>query len=75
LFIADGDDYLFEGKVSIVEALGEVTLLYLEAPAGEEPVIVKIPGIAPVKKGQTLRFSAPPEKLHLFDALGKTYRR
>jgi len=28
-----------------------------------------------VKKGQTLRFSAPPEKLHLFDALGKTYRR
>jgi len=75
LFIADGDDYLFEGKVSIVEALGEVTLLYLEAPAGEEPVIVKIPGIARVKKGQTLRFSAPPEKLHLFDALGKTYRR
>ncbi|KQM35569.1 ABC transporter ATP-binding protein [Agrobacterium cavarae] len=75
LFIANGDDYLFEGKVSIVEALGEVTLLYLEAPAGEEPVIVKIPGIAPVKKGQTLRFSAPPEKLHLFDALGKTYRR
>ncbi|MEJ8310377.1 sn-glycerol-3-phosphate ABC transporter ATP-binding protein UgpC [Agrobacterium larrymoorei] len=75
LFIANGDDYLFEGKVSIVEALGEVTLLYLEAPAGEEPIIVKIPGIAPVKKGETLRFSAPPEKLHLFDALGKTYRR
>jgi len=75
LSIATGDDYLFEGKVSIVEALGEVTLLYLEAPAGEEPVIVKIPGIAPAKKGETLRFSAPSEKLHLFDALGKTYRR
>ncbi len=75
LSIATGDDYLFEGKVSIVEALGEVTLLYLEAPSGEEPIIVKIPGIAPVKKGETLRFSAPSEKLHLFDALGKTYRR
>ena len=75
LSIATGDDYLFEGKVSIVEALGEVTLLYLEAPEGEEPIIVKIPGIAPVKKGETLRFSAPSEKLHLFDALGKTYRR
>ncbi|MDQ1185101.1 MULTISPECIES: sn-glycerol-3-phosphate ABC transporter ATP-binding protein UgpC [Agrobacterium] len=75
LFIATSDDYLFEGKVSIVEALGEVTLLYLEAPAGEEPIVVKIPGIAQVKKGETLRFSAPSEKLHLFDALGKTYRR
>lgn len=75
LSIATSDDYLFEGKVSIVEALGEVTLLYLEAPSGEEPIIVKIPGIAPVKKGETLRFSAPSEKLHLFDALGKTYRR
>ena len=75
LAIAEGDDYLFEGKVSIVEALGEVTLLYLEAPEGQEPIIVKIPGIAPAKKGQVLRFSAPSEKLHLFDAQGQTYRR
>jgi alpha-glucoside transport system ATP-binding protein len=75
LSISTGDDYLFEGKVSIVEALGEVTLLYLEAPAGQEPIIVKIPGIAQAKKGQTLRFSAPAEKLHLFDANGQTYRR
>ncbi|EGP58909.1 ABC transporter, nucleotide binding/ATPase protein [Agrobacterium tumefaciens F2] len=75
LSIVTGDDYLFEGKVSIVEALGEVTLLYLEAPKGQEPIIVKVPGIASVGKGQTLRFAAPQEKLHLFDADGKTYRR
>lgn len=30
LRIADGADYVFEGEVSIVEALGEVTLLYIE---------------------------------------------
>ncbi|WP_284757330.1 sn-glycerol-3-phosphate ABC transporter ATP-binding protein UgpC [Agrobacterium sp. fls2-241-TYG-188a] len=75
LAIATGDEYLFEGKVSIVEALGEVTLLYLEAPDGQEPIIVKIPGIAEVKKGQLLRFSAPSQKLHLFDGEGRTYRR
>ena len=75
LSVVTGDDYLFEGKVSIVEALGEVTLLYLEAPDGQEPIIVKIPGIAQAKKGQVLRFSTPREKLHLFDAEGQTYRR
>ncbi len=75
LAVATGDEYLFEGKVSIVEALGEVTLLYLEAPDGQEPIIVKIPGIAEVKKGQLLRFSAPSQKLHLFDGEGGNYRR
>ena len=75
LSIVTGDDYLFEGKVAIVEALGEVTLLYLEAPKGQEPIIVKVPGIVSVGKGETLRFAAPQEKLHLFDADGKTYRR
>lgn len=74
LSIVTGDDYLFEGKVAIVEALGEVTLLYLEAPKGQEPIIVKVPGIVSVGKGETLRFAAPQEKLHLFDAAGKTYR-
>ncbi len=74
LTIVSGDDYLLEGKVSIVEALGEVTLLYLEAPNGQEPIIVKIPGIVPVKKGDVLRFAAPAEKLHLFDAEGRSYK-
>src|SRR5262245_33895753 len=40
-----GDDYLFEGEVSIVEALGEVTLLYIEGLVPGEPIIVKLPGI------------------------------
>jgi len=75
LSIATGDDYLFEGKVAIVEALGEVTLLYLEAPKGQEPIIVKVPGIVSVGKGETLRFAALQEKLHLFDAEGKAYRK
>ncbi len=75
LAIAAGEDFLFEGVVEIVEALGEVTLLYVNGPVEEEPIVVKLPGIVDVKKGQTLRFSADRTKLHLFDAAGQTYRR
>ncbi|MCZ8179992.1 MAG: sn-glycerol-3-phosphate ABC transporter ATP-binding protein UgpC [Rhizobium sp.] len=75
LAIATGDESLFEGEVEIVEALGEVTLLYVNGPVEEEPVVVKLPGIVDVKKGQKLRFSADKTKLHLFDAAGQTYRR
>ncbi|WP_117190916.1 ABC transporter ATP-binding protein [Rhizobium terrae] len=74
LVVAKGDDYLFEGRISIVEALGEVTLLYVEGLAGHEPIIAKIPGILEVKKGDMMRFSADSRKLHLFDTEGKTYR-
>ena len=73
--IATGDDYLFEGLVDIVEALGEVTMLYVQGPAEDAPIVVKLPGIVDVKKGTKLRFSADKSKLHLFDAAGQTYRR
>lgn len=75
LAIATGAEFLFEGNIDIVEALGEVTLLYVKGPVEDEPVVVKLPGIVDVKKGQTLRFSADKTKLHLFDADGQTYRR
>lgn len=74
LSIASDGEFLFEGHVEIVEALGEVTLLYVKGPVEDEPVVVKLPGIVDVKKGQTLRFSADKTKLHLFDAAGQTYR-
>ncbi|UIK06124.1 ABC transporter ATP-binding protein [Neorhizobium galegae] len=74
LSIASGEDYLFEGQIGIIEALGEVTLLYIEGLADQEPIIAKIPGILQVKKGDTMRFSADLKKLHLFDAEGKAYR-
>ena len=67
--------YPISPQTHIVEALGEVTLLYVNGPVEEEPVVVKLPGIVDVKKGQTLRFSADKTKLHLFDADGQAYRR
>ncbi|NUS70087.1 MAG: sn-glycerol-3-phosphate ABC transporter ATP-binding protein UgpC [Ensifer adhaerens] len=75
LQVSAGDDFLFEGTISIVEALGEVTLLYIEGLVDKEPIIAKIPGILPVHRGDKVRFTADKAKLHLFDADGRTYRR
>jgi len=74
LAITTGDDFLFEGTISIVEALGEVTLLYIDGLVPGEPIIAKIPGILPVKRGDKVRLTADRAKLHLFDAAGKSYR-
>ncbi|KQS80935.1 ABC transporter ATP-binding protein [Rhizobium sp. Leaf384] len=75
LQITTGDSFLFEGTVSIVEALGEVTLLYIEGLVPDEPIIAKLAGIQPIKRGDRVRFTADRAKLHLFDGEGKTYRR
>ncbi|MDP2119212.1 MAG: sn-glycerol-3-phosphate ABC transporter ATP-binding protein UgpC [Hoeflea sp.] len=75
LDISTGDDFLFEGTVSIVEALGEVTLLYVHGLTGDEPVIAKVAGHQKNFRGEKVRFTAEKSKLHLFDADGKTYRR
>ena len=75
LTVTTEGEFLFEGKIAIAEALGEVTLLYLEGIGDQEPVIAKMPGIFKARKGDVVRLSAPLEKLHLFDSEGKTYRR
>ncbi|YBV94821.1 sn-glycerol-3-phosphate ABC transporter ATP-binding protein UgpC (plasmid) [Phyllobacteriaceae bacterium JZ32] len=74
LTIATGEQFIIEGTISIIEALGEVTLLYVEGLSGEEPLIVKLPGNQPYQRGDKVRLTADPAKLHLFDAEGKALR-
>nr|WP_022707100.1 sn-glycerol-3-phosphate ABC transporter ATP-binding protein UgpC [Paracoccus zeaxanthinifaciens] len=58
---------LFEGKVDLTEALGEVTLLYFGTGDAEVvPIIAKLPGIHPGLNGRTVRLTADPQALHLF---------
>ncbi len=66
---------IFEGEVEIVEALGEVSLLYLPAKmsvgegadsANQTHLIAKLPGIHGELKGQTVRLTADPSKLQIF---------
>ena len=60
------DDYAFEGKVNITEALGEVTLLYFDKVGENDAVIGKLPGIHEDLRGNMVRMSATPEKVQIF---------
>jgi alpha-glucoside transport system ATP-binding protein len=57
---------LFSGKVEIVEALGELTVLYFEPQNGEASVLAKFAGTHSEKRGREIALSAEPSKLHLF---------
>ncbi len=75
LVVSRNEEYLIEGRVLLVEALGEVTLLYIENASGEEPLIAKLQGTSDIAKGDVVRLNADAAKLHLFDAEGRTCRR
>ena len=67
-FVAAGEGapHIYEGRVDITEALGEVTLLYFETEAGKDPMIGKLPGIHKDLRGQVTRLTADPAKVHVF---------
>ena len=65
LFESTGD-FVFEGVVDFVEALGEVTLLYFESQNGADSVIGKLPGTHKDVLGQKVALSASPDKVQIF---------
>jgi alpha-glucoside transport system ATP-binding protein len=73
--LAEGDDYTFEGKVNIKEALGEVTLFYFAKQGGADVVISKLPGIHTGVRGKTIRLTAPSNKVQVFHKGKSLYYR
>jgi alpha-glucoside transport system ATP-binding protein len=74
-FLETGGDYIFEGKVNITEALGEVTLLYFEQQGDAHAVIGKLPGIHAGLRGKSVKLGASPDKVHVFhDGVSLLYR-
>ena len=65
----------FPGEVALVEHLGEQTLLYVTCPSSTELVTVRASGISKVKKGDTVKLSAPNGSFYLFDKDGKAFTR
>ena len=59
-------DFVFEGVVDFVEALGEVTLLYFESQNGADAVIGKLPGTHKDMLGHKVALSAIPAKVQVF---------
>ena len=73
-FVESDGDYIYEGTVDITEALGEVTLLYFEAHDGD-PVIGKLQGIHQGLRGNKVKMTADPGRVHLFhDGTSLLYR-
>jgi len=70
--ISTAKSKMIEGEISLVESLGEVTNIYVEIEGVEEPVVIKVPESTNLKRGETARMSASPEKMHLFDSDGNT---
>ena len=75
LRLANGAPPLIKGRVNIVEALGEVTLLYLDPVDGQAALFAKLPGIHRDRRGHAISLTADPEKVHLFaDGKSLLYR-
>jgi alpha-glucoside transport system ATP-binding protein len=72
----DAADFAYHGTVEITEALGEVTLLYFKrAHPDDDPVIGKLAGIHKGLRGNDVKLSAAPEKVHVFkDEVSLLYR-
>ncbi|HSO47561.1 MAG TPA: TOBE domain-containing protein, partial [Rhizobiaceae bacterium] len=75
LTLAEGSDAIITGTISLVESLGEVTLLYIDAGSGGEPVVAKLPGTRNFRRGETVRLAASADKLHPFDGDGISLKR
>ena len=61
--------------MNITEALGEVTLLYFAPQGDADPVIGKLQGIHKDLRGNEVRLTAAPEKVHIFmDTQSLLYR-
>ncbi|QMU59199.1 MAG: sn-glycerol-3-phosphate ABC transporter ATP-binding protein UgpC [Boseongicola sp.] len=62
----ENGDGALEGEVLVREPLGHETLIYVGTPSGE--IIAKADGRTPPEVGATVKLSALPENIHVFDA-------
>ena len=74
IVICDRKDALIYGKVEIVEALGEFTIIHVDC-GFQVPLIAKLLGDLNISKGNCVGLNAEPQNMHLFDPKGKVYKR
>jgi len=60
------EEYVYKGRVNIIEALGELTVLYFTPEGEAHPVLAKLPGTHSELRGKTVRMRADAEHVHLF---------
>jgi len=62
----EGEPFLYQGRVDIIEALGELTVLYFERDGGSAAMLAKLPGTHAGLRGKTVSLKADPTHIHLF---------
>ena len=75
LSLTTGAEAIFRGKAELVEHLGELTLLYVDVGNPGQPVIAKLDGNVPIKRGEAIALTAPADRLHVFDDKGLAFPR
>ena len=65
-FVETKGDFIYDGKVDYVEALGELTILYFEIKNDKAQVLAKLAGIHSDARGDEVKLTADPSKVHLF---------
>ena len=67
-----GEAPLIDGRILLVEHLGEVQIVHLESLASpDQPILVKVPGNLELAEGATVGLCADPTAFRLFDATGQ----
>ncbi|MBV0912087.1 ABC transporter ATP-binding protein [Anianabacter salinae] len=65
--VSTDGEFIYSSTVDYVEALGEVTLLYFEPDADRDTILAKLPGIHTGLRGSSVKLTAEPSKVHLFN--------
>jgi multiple sugar transport system ATP-binding protein len=71
----DGPGDVLAATATFVESLGAATYAYAALPRSSETLTVQLPGDVRVTAGQTLSLRVAPDRAHLFDADGASFRR
>ena len=69
--VVNAQKAVFSGKLSYVEQLGEVQILYVDIRGADGPLVAKLPGAVPLKRGQTVHLGADKGSVRVFDDEGK----
>ena len=74
LVLAEEGDATFTGAVTLVESLGEVTLVYVDIGQSDKPLVAKLAGDVRLERGSTVTFAVEPRAVHLFGGDGQALR-
>ncbi|TJY58202.1 sn-glycerol-3-phosphate ABC transporter ATP-binding protein UgpC [Sinimarinibacterium sp. CAU 1509] len=68
-------DSTLEGEVVAVEQLGSEAYVYVDAPGGEEPLVIRTDDVSTVQVGAHVRIGVPADAGYLFNADGEALPR